>query len=150
MGDAMIAPWWIPCEERLIKLGLKPAKPNIFERIYYAIYYALTKDKDKCICGRPLGKVWRVNIDVFNGYVYDSIQGIGTEWVWTAICVNCYKKNIEKLKILEKEGEIEIGKEAYNKINGKWVWRPLDTFSDLRPINKILRCLTSFIHGVIR
>jgi len=109
--------------DKLIEWGLEPAKPNIFERIFYAL---TSKDKVRCICGRPLGKVWRVNILVFNGYVYDRIQGVGTEWIWTAICVNCYKKNIEKLKILEKEGKIEAEKKAYNQINGEWVWKPIN------------------------
>jgi len=110
-------------DNRLIALGLEPAKPNVLARIYYAL---TGRGQQRCICGRPLGKVWRVNVDIFNGYVYDPRQGIGTEWILDTICIYCYRKNIETLKILEKEGKVKVEKEAYNRIDSRWVWKPIN------------------------
>jgi len=109
-------------DNRLIELGLKPAKPNILASIFYKLFY---RKEDKCICGRPFSKVWKVNVSVFNGYVYDPHQGLGEEWIWHVICINCYKKNRSILRELEEEGMVKVGKEAYKRINGELFWKPL-------------------------
>lgn len=110
---------------RLIVLGLKPAKPNVLARFIYSLLY---HKSERCICGRPFNKVWKVNIDIFNGYVYDPHLGEGEEWIWTVLCIHCFRKNHKTLKKLENERIVKAGKEAYRRIDDNLVWKPLNEF----------------------
>jgi len=116
--------------ERLLRLGVVPAKPNVLTRLIHKLRNFFSKEKSRyCICGRRKKDEWNVNIDIFIRHVYDKYQGRGTEWVATSICINCYRKNKELLTQLEKKGLIRIGKDAWRRAGDKWEFKPLDSLT---------------------